>query len=139
MAHINQNFLKLPGGYLFPEIGRRVRAFSAEEPPKPLIRLGIGDVTQPIAPSLSSFSMPRCNTAILKLRRLTRISPIHCSVRSDSLTIRTPGRYADRAFFMHILPARPLRPAAARDGQPCRFPPEKAFSPSFRRIPNRRH
>ncbi len=50
MAHINQNFLKLPGGYLFPEIGRRVRAFSAEDPPKPLIRLGIGDVTQPLVP-----------------------------------------------------------------------------------------
>lgn len=47
---INQNFLKLPGGYLFPEIGRRVRAFSAENPPMELIRLGIGDVTQPLAP-----------------------------------------------------------------------------------------
>lgn len=50
MAKINQNFLKLPGGYLFPEIGRRVRAFSAENPPMPLIRLGIGDVTQPLVP-----------------------------------------------------------------------------------------
>ncbi len=50
MAHINQNFRKLPGGYLFPEIGRRVRAFSAQNPPMPLIRLGIGDVTQPLAP-----------------------------------------------------------------------------------------
>ena len=50
MAQINQNFLKLPGGYLFPEIGRRVRAFSAENPPMPLIRLGIGDVTLPLAP-----------------------------------------------------------------------------------------
>ena len=52
MAHINQNFLKLPGGYLFPEIGRRVRAFSAQNPAKPLIRLGIGDVTQPLAPAV---------------------------------------------------------------------------------------
>ena len=52
MAHINKNFLKLPGGYLFPEIGRRVRAFSAENPPKSLIRLGIGDVTQPLAPAV---------------------------------------------------------------------------------------
>lgn len=50
MAKINQNFLKLPGGYLFPEIGRRVRAFSAEHPSMPLIRLGIGDVTLPLAP-----------------------------------------------------------------------------------------
>jgi len=52
MAHINQNFQKLPGGYLFPEIGRRVRAFSAQNPPMPLIRLGIGDVTQPLAPAV---------------------------------------------------------------------------------------
>ena len=52
MARINQNFLKLPGGYLFPEIGRRVRAFSAQNPPMPLIRLGIGDVTQPLPPAV---------------------------------------------------------------------------------------
>ena len=52
MARVNQNFQKLPGGYLFPEIGRRVRAFSAQNPPMPLIRLGIGDVTQPLAPAV---------------------------------------------------------------------------------------
>ncbi len=52
MAHINQNFQKLPGGYLFPEIGRRVRAFSAGGTPMPLIRLGIGDVTLPLAPAV---------------------------------------------------------------------------------------
>ena len=50
MAKINTNFTKLPGGYLFPEIGRRVRAF--EHPPMPLIRLGIGDVTLPLAPAV---------------------------------------------------------------------------------------
>lgn len=52
MVKVNDNFLKLPGGYLFPEISRRVKAFSAENPPKPLIRLGIGDVTQPITPAV---------------------------------------------------------------------------------------
>jgi LL-diaminopimelate aminotransferase len=52
MVKINDNFLKLPGGYLFPEIGRRVKAFSAENPPKPIIRLGIGDVTQPLCPAV---------------------------------------------------------------------------------------
>ena len=50
MAKINANYLKLPGGYLFPEIGRRTRAFLAQNPPMPLIRLGIGDVTLPLAP-----------------------------------------------------------------------------------------
>ena len=50
MVKLNDNFQKLPGGYLFPEIGRRVRAF--QNPPMPVIRLGIGDVTQPLAPAV---------------------------------------------------------------------------------------
>ncbi|MBQ8975526.1 MAG: LL-diaminopimelate aminotransferase [Oscillospiraceae bacterium] len=52
MLKINDNFLKLPGGYLFPEIARRANAFSATNPPMPLIKLGIGDVTQPLAPAV---------------------------------------------------------------------------------------
>ena len=52
MAKINENFLKLPGGYLFPEIRRRVEAFSKQGTPMPLIRLGIGDVTRPLAPAV---------------------------------------------------------------------------------------
>jgi LL-diaminopimelate aminotransferase len=52
MVKVNENFLKLPGGYLFPEISRRVKAFLVENPPKPLIRLGIGDVTQPLCPAV---------------------------------------------------------------------------------------
>ena len=48
MPTINDNYLKLKAGYLFPEIGRRVKAFSAEHPDAPLIRLGIGDVTEPL-------------------------------------------------------------------------------------------
>ncbi len=52
MLKINENFKKLPGGYLFPEIGRRVRAFEAEGPALPLIRMGIGDVTLPLAPAV---------------------------------------------------------------------------------------
>ena len=50
MVKLNDNFQKLPGGYLFPEIGRRVRAF--QNPSKPIIRLGIGDVTRPLAPAV---------------------------------------------------------------------------------------
>ena len=50
MAHVNENFLKLKAGYLFPEIGRRVKAFLEAEPEKGknLIRCGIGDVTEPL-------------------------------------------------------------------------------------------
>ncbi len=52
MVKVNTNFQKLPGGYLFPEIGRRTRAFQATNPPLPLIRMGIGDVTRPLAPAV---------------------------------------------------------------------------------------
>jgi LL-diaminopimelate aminotransferase len=48
MFRINDNFLKLKAGYLFPEIGRRVRAFAAAHPEARIIRLGIGDVTEPL-------------------------------------------------------------------------------------------
>jgi LL-diaminopimelate aminotransferase len=48
MTLINENFLKLQAGYLFPEIGRRVRAFAAANPSAKIIRMGIGDVTEPL-------------------------------------------------------------------------------------------
>ena len=50
--HINENFAKLPGSYLFSEIARRVAAYSGEHPAADLIRLGIGDVTLPLAPAV---------------------------------------------------------------------------------------
>src|SRR6476661_7312411 len=48
MATINDNYLKLKAGYLFPEIGRRVKAYAEANPEAPIIRLGIGDVTEPL-------------------------------------------------------------------------------------------
>lgn len=48
MARINDNYLKLKAGYLFPEIARRVNAFAQENPNANIIRLGIGDVTEPL-------------------------------------------------------------------------------------------
>jgi LL-diaminopimelate aminotransferase len=48
MARINSHYQKLQAGYLFPEIGRRVRAFAAENPDARIIRLGIGDVVLPL-------------------------------------------------------------------------------------------
>jgi LL-diaminopimelate aminotransferase len=52
MARINEHYRKLAAGYLFPEIGRRVRAYLEAQPDAPIIRLGIGDVTEPLAPSI---------------------------------------------------------------------------------------
>jgi len=52
MTKINENFLKLQAGYLFPEIGRRKRTFQEANPDAEIISMGIGDVTQPLAPAV---------------------------------------------------------------------------------------
>ena len=52
MTKVNPNFLKLPGSYLFSEIARRLAAYTAEHPEAKMIRLGIGDVTRPLAPAV---------------------------------------------------------------------------------------
>ena len=52
MTYINEHYLKLTAGYLFPEIGRRVQAFCDANPSANVIRLGIGDVTEPLAPAV---------------------------------------------------------------------------------------
>lgn len=58
MATINSNYLKLKAGYLFPEIARRVNAFAEANPDAKIIRLGIGDVTEPLPEA--------CRTAMIK-------------------------------------------------------------------------
>lgn len=58
MATINDNYLKLKAGYLFPEIARRVNAFAEANPDAEIIRLGIGDVTEPLPQA--------CRTAMIK-------------------------------------------------------------------------
>jgi LL-diaminopimelate aminotransferase len=52
MTYINDHYLKLTAGYLFPEIGRRVQKFCDANPSANVIRLGIGDVTEPLAPAV---------------------------------------------------------------------------------------
>ena len=49
MAKFNENYLNLKESYLFSEIAKRVNAFTAQNPDKKVIRLGIGDVTLPLA------------------------------------------------------------------------------------------
>ena len=48
MVKINENYLKLKAGYLFPEIARRVNTFAEANPNAQIIKLGIGDVTEPL-------------------------------------------------------------------------------------------
>ncbi|MCR5418597.1 MAG: LL-diaminopimelate aminotransferase [Lachnospiraceae bacterium] len=52
MADINRNYLKLPGSYLFSNIGKKVNAFAQANPEAKIIRLGIGDVTRPLTPKV---------------------------------------------------------------------------------------
>ena len=52
MALVNEHYLKLKAGYLFPEIARRVQGFTKANPQAEIIRLGIGDVTQPLPPAV---------------------------------------------------------------------------------------
>ena len=54
MAQINDHYLKLKAGYLFPEIGRRVKAYADAHPSAQIIRLGIGDVVKGLTPSIVS-------------------------------------------------------------------------------------
>lgn len=54
MVRVNDNYLKLPGSYLFSTIGKKVREYKAQHPEADIISLGIGDVTQPIAPAVIS-------------------------------------------------------------------------------------
>ena len=58
MATINDNYLKLKAGYLFPEIARRVNAFAQANPDAKIIKLGIGDVTEPLPEA--------CRTAMIE-------------------------------------------------------------------------
>ena len=52
MVSVNKNYLKLPGSYLFSTIGKKVAAYQEANPDKDIIRLGIGDVTLPLAPAV---------------------------------------------------------------------------------------
>ena len=54
MARLNGHYQQLKAGYLFPEVGRRVRAYQAAHPEAHIIRLGIGDVTEPLVPAIVS-------------------------------------------------------------------------------------
>ena len=54
MATLNHNYEKLPGSYLFSTVGKKVRKYETEHPGAKVIRLGIGDVTQPIAPEIKT-------------------------------------------------------------------------------------
>lgn len=52
MVKVNENFLKLPGSYLFSEVARRIRVYQEGHPEAEIIKLSIGDVTRPLVPEV---------------------------------------------------------------------------------------
>ncbi len=60
MVHMNRNFLKLEGNYLFAEVANRVAAYKKANPEKDVISMGIGDVTQPIVPAVVEAARAAC-------------------------------------------------------------------------------
>ena len=61
MFRINENFVKLPQSYLFSDIAKRVSAYTEANPDKSIIRLGIGDVTRPLAPAVVEAMKKSCD------------------------------------------------------------------------------
>ena len=81
MSQINLNYLNLKENYLFAEIARKVAAFTAAHPEADVIRMGIGDVTRPLAPAVISAmqkATAEMGTApcMLRLNRLQFSSPM---------------------------------------------------------------
>ena len=82
MARINEHYAKLPAGYLFPEIGRRVRAYQAAHPDANIIRLGIGDVTEPLVPAGTIAALATtCPSMELSVDTVGNDSPVGHAVR----------------------------------------------------------
>ena len=57
MALVNEHFLKLQSSYLFSDIAKKVNSFKVTHPKSKIIRMGIGDVTQPLAPAVIEASI----------------------------------------------------------------------------------
>ena len=76
MAFLNDNYLKLKAGYLFPEIGRRVKVFCDANPEaaKKLIRCGIGDVTESL-PAAVAAAMHKAVDEMAVARNVQRLRP----------------------------------------------------------------
>ena len=97
MFTVNDNYLKLQGSYLFSNIAKKVAAFQERNPGAEIIRLGIGDVTQPLAPAIIEAlhkavdDMPlikdMSSSAMRSLRMITRREAVKfMRMRSSFLT-----------------------------------------------------
>ena len=91
MTKVNQNFLKLPGSYLFSEVARRISVYSAAHPEAKIIKLSIGDVTAPLPPrSLRPCMRPSPRWAPLRASTATAPSRVTTSCGRPSPSTTTP-------------------------------------------------
>ena len=74
MAKVNENYLKLPGSYLFSEVGKRAAKYQKENPDAKIIRLGIGDVTRPL-PQVCIDAMKRAADEMGKVETFRGYGP----------------------------------------------------------------
>jgi LL-diaminopimelate aminotransferase len=72
--NVNPNFEKLPGAYLFAEVARRVKEFQAQNPKADVLKLGIGDVTRPLAPAVVA-AMQKAAGELLSLETMRGYGP----------------------------------------------------------------
>ena len=84
MFKINENYLKLPGSYLFSTVGRKEREYKSAHPDKKVIKLSIGDVTQSIAPTAILLSSPSISWILLE----SHFAPSDTNI--SSMAISTP-------------------------------------------------
>ena len=114
MTQINTNYQKLPGSYLFAEVGRRAAAFAQAHPDKSLIRLGIGDVTLPLVlpPTLAGYLLLH----VLDPKRLWKSLPFFraCSPQSCSLRRILRARAQTPAPYRQEYPAGSMAAGCAR-------------------------
>ena len=102
MAHVNENYLKLPGNYLFATIAKKVEAYSKAHPEANIIRLGIGDVTRPLAPAI----IDAMHKAVDEMGKAVRLSSTATTRRAASTSIWTKSSSA--------MAPRPMSPASRK-------------------------
>ena len=108
MAHVNENYLKLPGNYLFATIAKKVEAFSKAHPEANIIRLGIGDVTRPLAPAI----IEAMHKAVDEMGKAETNRDMISSVRpSSTATTRRAASTSTSTKYSSATAQRPTLPA----------------------------
>ena len=105
MYKINTNYQKLPGSYLFSNIAKKVNAFTEAHPEADIIRLGIGDVTQPIAPAMIE-AMHKAVDEMGDAKTFHGYAPDSCGMPSWHMIIRQEDATSLRMRFLYPMEPR---------------------------------